>query len=203
MDRSSAHEGKLWSEGIRYDQRAVHERVHTGRSGRSEKMSETTTRLVGFAMAVSYAALIGWLYVRQPQTIAQVTGGLTSVIGAYRIDDQAFADAMRFFRNDQFVEARLAFERADPAVRDARTQFYIAYSYYRQGWGRLYHDDRLYAEGLSAIDRAMKLAPDGRLIVDDSNLGIHSGEALKAELEAGMRRDSSDFNPMRVFRKRQ
>ena len=41
----------------------------------------------------------------------------------------------------------MAFARADPAVRDARTQFYIAYSYYRQGWGRLYHDDALYAEG--------------------------------------------------------
>src|SRR5262245_51782645 len=124
-------------------------------------------------------------------------------MGTYSVDDQSFADAMRFFTHDQFVEARLAFARADPAVRDARTQFYIAYSYYRQGWGRLYHDDRLYAEGLQAVDRAIALAPGGRLVVDDSALAMHTGEELKAELEAGLRRDASDFNPMRVFRKRQ
>ena len=165
-------------------------------------MRETTTRGVGLALAVAYAALIGWIYARQPQTIAQVTGGLTAAIGAYRIDEQAFADGLRFFRNDQFVEARMAFARADPAVRDPRTQFYVAYSYYREGWGRVYHDSRLYADGLEAVTRAMALAPGGRLVVDDPNLKMHTAEELKAELEAGMRVDASDFNPMRVFRER-
>jgi len=162
-------------------------------------MGETTTRAVGLGLVVAYAALIGWLYARQPQTIAEVTGGLSAVVGAYNVDEQAFADALRFFRHDQFVEARIAFERADPAVRDARTQFYVAYSYYRQGWGRLYHDDRLYAEGLEAIDRAMALAPGRRLVVDDPGLAMHTAEEVKAELQAGLRVDASDFNPMRVF----
>ena len=165
-------------------------------------MGETTTRALGLGLAVAYAALIGWLYVRQPQTMAQVTGGLSDAVGVYRVNDQAFADAKRFFENDQFVEARTAFERADPAVRDARTQFYIAYSYYRQGWGRMYHDDRLYAEGLDAIGRAMALAPEGRLVVDDPGLAIHTAEEMKAELEAGLRRDASDLNPTRLFRTR-
>jgi hypothetical protein len=165
-------------------------------------MGETTTRTLGLGLAVAYAALIGWLYARQPQTMAQVTGGLSAVVGSYRVDDRAFDDALRFFRNDQFVEARMAFERADAAQRDARTQFYIAYAYYRQGWGRLYHDDRLYAEGLEAINHAMALAPGGRLVVDDPNLAMHTGEELKAELEAGVRREPSDLNPMRVFRAR-
>src|SRR5262245_20859868 len=114
-------------------------------------MGETTTRALGLCLAIAYAPLIGWLYARQPQTMAQVTGGLRAAVGAYSIDDQAFSDALRFFRNDQFAAARSAFSRADPAVRDPRTQFYIAYSYYREGWGRLYHDDRLYADGLLAI----------------------------------------------------
>jgi hypothetical protein len=165
-------------------------------------MGETSTRTVGLALTVSYAALVVWLFARQPQTIAQVTGGLESAVGVYHVDEQSFADGLRFFRNDQFVEARLAFERADPAVRDARTQFYVAYSYYRQGWGRLYHDDRLYAEGVRAVDLAMALAPGGRLVVEDPDLGMHSAEELKAELEAGMRVESSDFNPLRVFGKR-
>ena len=165
-------------------------------------MSGTLTRALGLALAVTYAAFIGWLYAHQPQTIAQVTGGLSAVVGAYVVDKEAFADGLRFFRNDQFVEARMAFARADPAVRDARTQFYVAYSYYRQGWGRLYHDDRLYTDGLLAIDRAMALAPGGRLVVDDQGLAIHTAEELKAELVAGVRSEASDLNPMRVFRTR-
>jgi len=162
-------------------------------------MGERTIRSVGLGVVVVYAGLIGWLYARQPRTFAQVTGGLASVVGVYAVDQQAFADGLRFFHNDQFVEARIAFGRADPAVRDARTEFYIAYCYYRQGWGRMYHDDRLYAEGLAAIDRAIALAPAGRLVVDDPALTMHTAEELKAELEAGMRVDASDFNPLRVF----
>jgi len=169
---------------------------------RDNARRELIMRLGGLAATIAYAALIAWLFLRQPQTVAQITGGLAATIGGYSIDEQAFADGLRFFRNDQFAEARMAFGRADPALRDARTQFYVAYSYYRQGWGRLYHDDALYAEGLEAIDRALALAPDGRLWIDDGNLGMHTAEELKAELEAGRRYDVSDLNPMRIFRER-
>jgi hypothetical protein len=163
---------------------------------------EQLTRLGGLAFTILYASLIVWLFARQPQTIAQVSGGLAASIGVYTIDQQAFTDGLQFFRNDQFAESRMAFERADPAVRDARTQFYIAYSYYRQGWGRLYHDDALYAQGLTAIDRAIALAPDGRLVVDDDNLKMRTAEELKVELEAGQRREAADLNPMRILRER-
>jgi hypothetical protein len=167
-----------------------------------DAVADTTIRTLGLGVVVAYASLIGWAYARQPHTLAQVTGGLSAVVGAYAVDEQAFADGLRFFNNDQFVEARLAFARADPAVRDARTQFYIAYSYYRQGWGRAFHDDDLYREGLAAIDRAVELAPAGRLVVDDPTLGMHTPEEVKAELEAGIRVDASDFNPSRLFRAR-
>jgi len=154
------------------------------------------------ALAIAYAATIGWLYARQPQTLAQVTGGLASVVGAYRIDQQAFDDGLRFFRADQFVEARAAFTRADGAERDARTQFYIAYSYYRQGWGRVYSDDTLFSQGVAAVDKAIALAPGGRLVVDDPGLQMHSADELRAELQRGLTREVSDFNPLKVFRKR-
>jgi hypothetical protein len=171
-----------------------------GRSGAARR--ELITRLGGLTFTIAYAALVAWLFWHQPQTVAQITGGLAATIGGYTVDEQAFAEGLRFFRNDQFVEARMAFGRADPALRDARTQFYVAYSYYRQGWGRLYHDDALYAEGLAAIDRTVALAPGGRLAIDDGNLRIHTVEELKAELEAGRRHDASDLNPMRIFRER-
>jgi hypothetical protein len=170
--------------------------------GQLISVSETTLRLLGLAAAGSYLLLIAWLYAHQPQTVAEMTGALTASIGAYRIDQQAFDDGLRFFRGEQFDAARLAFERADPAHQDATTQFYIAYSYYRQGWGRVYDDEVRFQRGLEAINRAIAVAERGRIVVDDPNLLMHSGDEVKAELEAGLRRDSSNLNPMRLFRRR-
>jgi len=160
-------------------------------------------RLVGLLGSVAYASLIVWLYATQPQSVAEVTGGLTAQVGAYRIDAQAFADGLAFFRRDAFVEARAAFARADPAQRDARTQFYIAYAFYRQGWGRIYNDNALFAQGLTAVNKAIALAPGGRLVVDDdATLGMHSADELRAELQRGLTRELSDINPLKVFRPR-
>lgn len=159
-------------------------------------------RVAGLAGTLGYGGLIVWLYATQPQTVAEVTGSLSSSVGAYHVDAQATSDGLAFFRRDAFVEARMAFERADPAHRDARTQFYIAYSYYRQGWGRLYNDDALFQQGLAAVDRAIALAPNHRLLVDDPDLGMHSADELKAELQRGVTREASDFNPLKVFRPR-
>ena len=156
-------------------------------------------RAAGLVFTLAYAALIIWLYAAQPQTVSEVTGGLASGIGVYQVDQQATADALAFFRRDLFAESRAAFERADPARRDARTQFYIAYSYYRQGWGRVYNDDALFKQGIEAVDRAVALAPANRLVLDDPGLGMKSADELKAELERGVTRDASDFNPFRVF----
>src|ERR1044071_5190037 len=130
-------------------------------------------RITGLALTLIYAFLIVWLYSAQPRTVAEVTGGISSSVGAYHVDPQASSDGLAFFRRDAFDEARLAFERADPAHRDPRTQFYIAYSFYRQGWGRVYNDDVLFRKGLEAINLAIDLAPDHRLLVDDPDLGMH------------------------------
>jgi tetratricopeptide (TPR) repeat protein len=163
---------------------------------------EDLVRGIGLALALGYGALVVWTYARQPQSVAQFTGGLTSSVGAYRIDAQAFADGLAFFRRDQFVEARAAFTRADPAERDALTQFYIAYAFYREGWGRLYSDDGLFKQGLAHVDKAIAIAPGGRLVVDDENLQMHSADELRAELQRGLVRDASDFNPMRLLQER-
>jgi tetratricopeptide (TPR) repeat protein len=157
---------------------------------------------VGFSATALYVALIAWLFTLQPQSMAEVTGGLSASVGAYRIDQQAFDDALRLFRQDQFEAAVSAFERADAAKRDARTQFYLAYTYYRRGWGRVYHDDAWFAKGLEAVNRAIAVAPNGRIVIDDPNLKMRSGDELKAELEAGLRRDLADLNPFRLLRER-
>lgn len=156
-------------------------------------------RLGGLALSAGYAALIGWLYVSQPQNRAEAFGGLAATVGAYRVDPAAVQEGLAFFRQDQFAEARSAWLRADPARRDAETQFYIAYAFYREGWGRIYNDDRLFKQGLEAVGRAIEVAPGGRVVVNDPALGMHSADELAAELERGLRREASDFNPLRVF----
>ena len=165
-------------------------------------MREPVIRVLGLTATVGYVVLIAWLFAQQPQSMAEVTGGLSASVGAYRIDQQAFDDGLRLFRQDQFEAAVSAFERADTAKRDARTQFYIAYAYYRRGWSRFYHDDALFTKGLESVNRAIAVAPNGRIVVDDPDLQMHSGDELKAELEAGLRRDLDDFNPFRLLRER-
>lgn len=159
-------------------------------------------RGLGLVVSVCYAALIAWLYVHQPQSVSEVTGGLAANIGAYQIDQQAYDEGLRLFRSGQFAAARAAFDRADTAHRDPNTQFYIAYSWYREGWGRVYNDDQMFTRGLEAANRAIALSPHGVLRVDDPELGIRTADELRAELEAGLRRDVSDLNPMKIFRQR-
>lgn len=176
--------------------------MSTARSLYHARMGESLIRGFGLAAAIVYAVLIGWLMASAPRTIPEAIGGVAASVGAYRIDEQAFADGLAHFRADRFVEARAAFARADPARRDPRTQFYIAYSFYRQGWHRTHRDDVLYRQGLDAIERAIALAPHGHIVVDDPDLGMHSADEVKAELEAGLARDLSDFNPARLFEER-
>ena len=167
-----------------------------------DNMREPVVRSAGLVATIGYAAAIAWLYVTQPQSVAQVTGGFTSAIGAYRIDQQAFADGLRFFRAGQFPEARAAFARADAAERDGRTQFYIAYTFYRQGWGRVYNDDALFTKGLATVDKAIAVTPGGRLVVDDVDLQMRSADELRAELQRGLTHEADDFNPLKIFRTR-
>ena len=163
-------------------------------------MRDSMIRTIGLMLAVCGFAAIVWVYSRQPQTLAEATGALTATVGAYRIDEQAFGDGLRFFHGDQFGAARLAFERADPAHQEPRTQFYIAYSYYREGWGRMYVDKDLFARGLEAVNRAIAAAPHGRIVVDDARVEMRSADELKAELEAGLQA-STEMNPITIVRR--
>jgi hypothetical protein len=165
-------------------------------------VQHVAVRSAGLALSLLYAAFIGWVYAHQPRTVAELKGGLASTVGAYEIDRNSFNQGLQFFRADRFEEARAALGRADPARRDATTQFYVAYTYYRQGWGRLYNDDALFRKGLSSVDLALALAPNGRLDVADQSLGLRTADELRAELLRGLTNEASDLNPMRVLEPR-
>lgn len=113
-----------------------------------------------------------------------------------------FNSGLLLFRQDQFRAARDEWTRADPAQQDPRTQFYVAYACYREGWGRVYYDDQLFKQGLEAVNRAINRAPNGSLAVDDPNLQMHTAAELKAELEQGTERNWKDLNPLKLLRQR-
>jgi tetratricopeptide (TPR) repeat protein len=156
---------------------------------------------LGIVWTLLYAALVVWLYATAPRTLRELTTEATAAVGVYQIDQARFDAARELFQREQYAAARDEWQRADPARRDARTQFYIAYACYREGWGRVYSDDALYRQGLEAVNRAIELAPQGPLTVDDADLRLHTAAELKTELEAGLARDWGDLNPLKVFRR--
>jgi hypothetical protein len=164
--------------------------------------SPALIRAAGLSATAAYALFILWVYVAQPRTLTEVRGGVAASIGAYSIDAVAFEEGLRFFRADRFAEARRAFERADPAQRDARTQYYIAYTFLREGWGRLYADDVLYRHAQVALQRALAASPDGVVRVDDPDMRLKTSDEMAETLARGLRRDVSDLNPLSVLEKR-
>jgi hypothetical protein len=164
--------------------------------------SPALIRSAGLLVAASYATFVVWIYVAQPRTLREVRGGVAASIGAYRIDQAAFDDGLRFFRADRFAEARRAFERADPAQRDARTQYYIAYAFLREGWGRVYADDALYRQAQVALQRALAASPAGLVRVDDPDLALKTSDEMAEALARGLRRDAADLNPLAMLEKR-
>jgi hypothetical protein len=156
----------------------------------------------GIAWTLVYAVFILWVYATEPRTLKEVATNTQVTAGTYQVDQARFDAALELFRREQYRAARVEWERADPARQDARTQFYIAYSFYREGWGRVYSDDALFKQGLEAVNRAIQLAPEGTLKINDPDLKMQTAAELKAELEQGLERSLGDINPLKVFRER-
>ncbi len=153
-------------------------------------------------LTLAYAAVIAWLYTTRPRTLAEVATEGRVAVGVYEVDGARFQAGLESFRREQYDAARDEWERADPAHRDATVQFYVAYSFYREGWGRLRHDDALYRRGLEAVDRAGSLSQDAPLRIDDPDLGLRTPAELKAELVRGIEKTWSDLNPLGVLEER-
>jgi hypothetical protein len=165
-------------------------------------MKSRTVQITGLTLTIVYAGFIIWIYATEPRTFKEVANSAQFAAGAYQINQQNFDAGYSLFLRDQFRAARDEWQRADPAQGDARTQFYIAYSYYREGWGRVYYDEALFKQGLEAANRAANLSSITPLIVADSNLSMHTVAELKAELEQGLERNWDDVNPLKVLRTR-
>jgi len=165
-------------------------------------MQRKFIEIIGVIWTLVYAALILWVYATEPRSFKEVATNTQVAAGIYQINQDKFNNGLILFQRDQFRAAREEWAGADPAQKDARTQFYIAYAFYREGWGRVYYDNALFKEGLEAVNRAINLMPNGTLVVDDPNLQMRTAAELKAELEQGIETGWRDLNPLKLFRQR-
>jgi len=165
-------------------------------------MQGKSIQIVGVLWTLIYASFIVWIYATAPRSFKEMATNTQVAAGTYEVNQEKFNQGLTLFRRDQFRAARDEWAAADPAQRDPRTQFYIAYAFYREGWGRVYYDRALFNEGLAAINRAINLNPNATLVVDDPNLQMHTPAELKAELEQGIERSWKDLNPLKLLRQR-
>ena len=174
-------------------------------------MKETHIQTLGISLTTFYIIFIAWLYLVEPKsleelptkaqtTIENVTTKTQVAIGTYEVDQAKFNEGLKAFRADNFIVARDNFEKADTEKRDARTQFYVAYSFYRQGFGKISNDDALFKQGLEQINRV--IAADKNFKSDDADLQLKTPVELKNEFEEGLKVTASDFNPLKVLRER-
>jgi hypothetical protein len=163
-------------------------------------MKPTYIQILGIAITLAGFVFIAFLYWTEPRSFAEVATKGEVAIGTYQVDRQEFARGLELFRKEDFIGARVGFDRADPEKRDPQTQFYVAYSFYRQGWGRLSNDDALFQSGIEAANRVIAL--DANFRSTDETLGLKTPTELKNELEEGLKITPSDFNPMRLTRER-
>ena len=174
-------------------------------------VKEKYIQIAGIAMAAVYGLFIVFLYAAEPRSLEEVTAKAVETVqnaatkgqvitGTYEVDQGKFKEGLAAFRQEKYILARDAFAKADPERRDVRTQFYIAYSFYRQGWGRVTNDDALFRQALESLERVTFLEKDFRS--DDPDLKLHTPAELKNELEEGLRVTADDFNPLKVLRER-
>jgi hypothetical protein len=163
-------------------------------------------------MMLVYSVFVVFLYAAEPRSLEEISSKAVETVqnaatkgrvitGTYEIDQAKFNEGLAAFRQNNFILARDAFTKADPERRDAKTQFYIAYSFYRQGWGRVSSDDALFKQALESLERVNFIDKDFRS--DDPDLKLRTPAELKHELEEGLRVTADDFNPLRVLRERQ
>ncbi len=174
-------------------------------------MKKEHVQILGIVLTAFYGIFIAWLYWAEPKnlvevsikaqtTIENVTTKTQVAIGTYEVDIARFSEGLDAFQKNNFIAARDNFEKADPERRDARTQFYIAYSFYRQGFGKFTNDDALFKKGLDQTNNVIAL--DKNFKSADANLQLKTPAELKNEFEEGLKVTADDFNPLKVLRER-
>ncbi len=174
-------------------------------------MKEKYIQILGIALTLIYGVFVIFLYAAEPRSLEEISSKALETVqnvatkgqvitGTYEIDQARFGEGLNAFRQNNFIVARDSFAKADPERRDPKTQYYIAYSFYRQGWGRLTNDDALFKQALESLERVNFI--DKNFRSDDADLQLRTPAEMKNELEEGLQVTADDFNPLKVLRER-
>ncbi len=158
-------------------------------------------KLTGLIIALLYAGIIIWVYVRQPRSFAEIKTQAAVEVNVYAIKQENFDEAVKQFNSGHYQVAINQFKLADPGERDATSQFYMAYCYYLLGRGKFADDDELFREGLTAIERCLDSAPNHIFEIARQDLEIKNAGELRARFQEGLQVTPADFNPLNWFKK--
>ena len=160
-------------------------------------MNQRTIQILSITLTIIFATIIVWFYLAEPKTIAEVATKSAVTVGTYEIDKGKFDEGLKLFRAENYVASRDFFVKADSEKRDSKTQFYISYSFYRQGFGKVYNDDNLLKQGLENLKFV-----DLNYKSDDADLKLKTPSELKNEFQQGIEKTIEDLNPLKVLRER-
>jgi len=163
---------------------------------------KTTIQITGLVITIIYASFIAWLYVRRPASLAELKTQAIVQANVYHINQPNFDEAMKDFDACDYNSAVGQLNLADPAQKDSTTQYYIAYSYYLLGRGRIFNDEDLFNKAIEADIRCLDNTPNHIFEIDRADLEIKNADTLRQKLIYGLKHTTSSLNPLNWFKKR-
>ena len=160
-------------------------------------------QIAGLVVTVLYGSFIVWVYARHPQTLAELKTQASIQANVYHINQQNFDEAIKEFDGADYNSAIGQLRLADPAQQDPTSQYYIAYSYYLLGRGRIFNDEDMFNNAIKAVDRCLDNAPNHIFEIDRSDLEIKNADSLRQKLIDGLKHTMPSLNPLNWFTRKQ
>jgi len=163
---------------------------------------KAAVQISGLVITVLYASIIGWIYVRRPQSLAELKTQASVQANLYHISQENFDAAIKEFDAGDYNSAIGQFKLADPAEKDPSSQYYIAYSYYLLGRGRIFNDEDMFKRAIDAVNRCLDNAPNHIFETDRADLEIRNADTLRQKLVEGLKHTMPSLNPLDWFSKK-
>jgi tetratricopeptide (TPR) repeat protein len=154
------------------------------------------------SLTALYGFIIVWLYVHQPQSLSELKVQASVQANVYHVNEPNFDEAIKEFDSGDYNSAIGQFKLADPAQKDPASQYYVAYSYYLLGRGRIFNDEDMFNKAIEAVNRCLDNAPDHIFQLDRADLEIKNADTLRQKLVEGLKHTLPSLNPLNWFNKK-
>jgi hypothetical protein len=181
----------------------VHQRRGKPRvSPNHPRKMKTFLQIAGLVIMPLYGCLVVWLYVHHPQSLSELKTQASVQANVYHVNQPNFDQAIKEFDGGDYNSAIGQFNLADPAERDSASQYYIAYSYYLLGRGRVFNDEDMFNKAIVAVNHCLDNAPNHIFQIDRTDVEIRDADALRQKLVEGLRHTPASLNPFNWFNKK-